>query len=77
MSRSAADYDENMGRAIACEVLARRIVHTTPGDKLMSVMSTRYRYCARDGDISSPSSALEIAIDQNCERSELLVAGVC
>ncbi|KAH7067064.1 calcium activated cation channel [Auriculariales sp. MPI-PUGE-AT-0066] len=64
--RNAADFDENMGRATACEVLARRIVHNTPADRLMSVMSARYRHRDRTGDISTPSSALETAIDQNC-----------
>lgn len=43
--------------AIACEVLARRIVHSLSVDRLESVMSTRYRYREEDGDISSPVSA--------------------
>ncbi|KAH7100530.1 calcium activated cation channel [Auriculariales sp. MPI-PUGE-AT-0066] len=64
--RNAADFDENICRATACEVLARRIVHSTPGDRLMSVMSARYSHRDRDGDISNASSALETAIDQNC-----------
>ncbi|KZW04355.1 hypothetical protein EXIGLDRAFT_663857 [Exidia glandulosa HHB12029] len=64
--RNAADYDENMGRATACEVLARRIVHLLEPDRLMTVMSTRFRYLENDGDPSSPSSALESAIDQHC-----------
>jgi hypothetical protein len=33
------DYDEHMCRAIACEILAMRIIHTLPSDKLQSVMS--------------------------------------
>jgi hypothetical protein len=35
-----------------------------PG-RLMSIMSTRYRYREFDGDSSNPSSALEFAIDQH------------
>lgn len=49
--------------AIACEVLARRIVHKTPQDRLTTVMSTRYRHLEWDGDNSDLSSALELAID--------------
>ncbi|KAH7103080.1 hypothetical protein BKA62DRAFT_698531, partial [Auriculariales sp. MPI-PUGE-AT-0066] len=40
-------------------------------DRLMSVMSARYRHRDRTGDISTPSSALETAIDQNCATSIL------
>lgn len=65
-NHSAADYDEHMGRAIACEVLARRIVHNAPQERLKSIMSTRYRHKEWDGDDSSLSSALELAIDQHC-----------
>ena len=38
------DYDENLCRAMACEVLARRIIHALPVEHLPSVMSTRFRY---------------------------------
>jgi hypothetical protein len=48
--------------AIACEVLARRIAHKAPADKLVSIMSTRYKHMHSDGDIEL-SSALELAID--------------
>ncbi|KAK8861535.1 hypothetical protein IAR55_002357 [Kwoniella newhampshirensis] len=61
-----ADYDENLVRAVAAEVLARRIVHNLSVDRLESVMSTRYRYRESDGDTSAPTSALETAIDQHC-----------
>ncbi|WVR03896.1 hypothetical protein IAU60_000895 [Kwoniella sp. DSM 27419] len=61
-----ADYDENVIRAVAAEVLARRIVHNLPVDRLESVMSTRYRFRESDGDESAPTSALETAIDQHC-----------
>ncbi|KAG2060138.1 hypothetical protein BDR06DRAFT_948194 [Suillus hirtellus] len=61
-----ADFGENTGRAVACEVLARRIVHQNPSEKIKSLMSTRYRHREPDGDISEASSALEIAIDTHC-----------
>jgi hypothetical protein len=48
--------------AVACEVLARRIVHKSPPDKLVSILSTRYEHMHSDGDIEL-SSALELAID--------------
>lgn len=64
-----ADYDENLCRATACEVLARRLVHNLPGGRLESVMSTRFRYRESDGDASAPVSALETAIDQHCTVS--------
>ncbi|ORX33691.1 calcium activated cation channel [Kockovaella imperatae] len=60
------DYDECRCRAVACEVLARRIVHILPKDRLESVMSGRHRYRESDGDISAPVSCLEMAIDQHC-----------
>lgn len=60
------DYDESICRATACEVLARRIIHNLPPDRLESVMSTRFRYRESDGDESAPTSALESAIDQHC-----------
>ncbi|KAL7413036.1 calcium activated cation channel [Mrakia frigida] len=59
------DYDENLCRAMAAEVLARRIVQALPAERLASVMSTRFRYREVDGDSSPPTSALETAIDQN------------
>lgn len=53
------------GIAIACEVLARRIVHLTEPDKIATVMSKRYQHRQIDGDASEMSSALEVAIDQH------------
>ncbi|OAX44017.1 hypothetical protein K503DRAFT_846787 [Rhizopogon vinicolor AM-OR11-026] len=64
--RNPADFGENRGRAVACEVLARRIVHQSSAEKVKSLMSTRYRHIEADGDISEASSALEIAIDTHC-----------
>ncbi|KAL7421162.1 Calcium channel yvc1 [Cryptotrichosporon argae] len=64
--KAPADYDESVCRAVACEVLARRIVHNLTTESLENVMSTRFRYREADGDISAPISALETAIDQHC-----------
>ncbi|RXK41316.1 calcium activated cation channel [Tremella mesenterica] len=64
--QNPADYDECCCRATACEVLARRIVHNLPADRLESVMSTRFRYRDSDGDVSAATSLLETAIDQHC-----------
>jgi hypothetical protein len=68
-----ADYDENLCRATACEVLARRIVHNLPAGRLEAVMSTRFRYRESDGDTSAATSALETAIDQHCTVSTPLI----
>ncbi|KAF5363683.1 hypothetical protein D9756_000150 [Leucocoprinus leucothites] len=65
-NHNPADYGENYGRAVACEVLARRIAHLFPRDKLTDVMSTRYQHLQVDGDLSETASALETAIDQHC-----------
>jgi hypothetical protein len=51
--------------AVACEVLARRIVHLAEPDRLATIMSTRYRHRQVDGDASETSSALEVAMDQH------------
>ncbi|KAF7352544.1 hypothetical protein MVEN_01219700 [Mycena venus] len=61
-----ADYGENLGRAAACEVLARRIVHIAPPETLNAIMSTRFQHIQVDGDKSDMSSALEMAIDSHC-----------
>ncbi|KAG8719451.1 hypothetical protein FRC09_011122 [Ceratobasidium sp. 395] len=63
-NHDTADYGENIGRAIACETLARRMLHTVPPDRLDDIMSTRFRHSEWDGDPSALSSALELAIDQ-------------
>ncbi|KAM6496066.1 hypothetical protein JOM56_008772 [Amanita muscaria] len=62
-NRNPADYGENLGRATACEVLARRIVHISPKDRLINILSTRFEY-GHEGS-SDLASALEMAIDQN------------
>ncbi|KAF8605353.1 calcium activated cation channel [Ceratobasidium sp. AG-I] len=63
-NHNTADYGENVGRALACETLARRVLHTVPPDRLDDIMSTRFRHAEWDGDNSALSSALELAIDQ-------------
>ncbi|KAG6821514.1 hypothetical protein H0H93_000023 [Arthromyces matolae] len=62
-NHNPADYGENIGRATACEVLARRIVHMAPHESLRSIMSARFRHRQLDGEVSDMTSALEIAID--------------
>ncbi|KAJ3544692.1 hypothetical protein NMY22_g2688 [Coprinellus aureogranulatus] len=65
-NHNPADYDENRGRAVACEVLARRIVHLSEPDRIATIMSKRYQHRQIDGDESEMASALEMAIDQHC-----------
>ncbi|KAJ7180384.1 calcium activated cation channel [Mycena crocata] len=65
-NHNPADYGENLGRATACEVLARRLVHMAPPDTLNAIMSTRFQHIQVDGDKSDLSSALEMAIDSHC-----------
>ncbi|KZP00161.1 calcium activated cation channel [Calocera viscosa TUFC12733] len=64
--RNPADFDENMARAMACEILARKLVHVVSPERLNHVMSKRFRYKMWDGSDSSAVSALETAIDQHC-----------
>jgi hypothetical protein len=61
----SSHHTHEMVTAIACEVLARRIVHVSPPDRLAVIMSTRFRHREADGDESELSSALEVAIDSN------------
>ncbi|KAG6910952.1 hypothetical protein DXG01_006006 [Tephrocybe rancida] len=65
-NHNPADFGENVGRATACEVLARRIVHMSPPERLRSIMSSRFKHRQVDGDESDMSSALEVAIDSHC-----------
>jgi hypothetical protein len=50
--------------AVACEVLARQIVHASPRDRLAHIMSARYKYKEDNAEFAVTSSALELAIDQ-------------
>ncbi len=63
------DLDECLCRATACEVLARRISHSLPIDRLERVMNTRFKYRQNDGEISAATSCLETAIDNHCTVS--------
>ncbi|KAI0375859.1 hypothetical protein BV20DRAFT_959903 [Pilatotrama ljubarskyi] len=65
-NNNPADYDENICRATACEVLARRVLHQAPPEKISAVMSSRFRHKEADGDLSGRVSALEMAIDSHC-----------
>lgn len=51
--------------ATACEVLARRVIHKSPPDKVTSMMSSRFIHREVDGDESEKVSALEMAIDSH------------
>ena len=51
--------------ATACEVLARRVIHRAPSDRITSMMSTRFKHLEVDGDESEKVSALEMAIDSH------------
>ncbi|KAL8279633.1 hypothetical protein RQP46_007946 [Phenoliferia psychrophenolica] len=59
-----SDSDENEGRKLACEVLARKIVARTPMADQYALLSARYSIVESDGDESIPISALESAVDQ-------------
>ncbi|CAE7086186.1 unnamed protein product [Rhizoctonia solani] len=78
-NHDAANYGENMSRAMACETLARRVLHTVPPDRLDDIMSCRFRHSEWDGDESALSSALELAIDQqatvflSCSEAQAVV----
>ncbi|CAE6444243.1 unnamed protein product [Rhizoctonia solani] len=78
-NHDAADFGEYMSRAMACETLARRVLHTVPADRLDDVMSCRFRHAEWDGDESALSSALELAIDQqatvflSCSEAQAVV----
>ncbi|KAJ3997676.1 hypothetical protein F5050DRAFT_1806592 [Lentinula boryana] len=63
---SVTTFTLPLHEAIACEVLARRIIHSNPPERLAAVMATRYTHIQIDGDESDPASALEMAIDSHC-----------
>ncbi|OCH94327.1 calcium activated cation channel [Obba rivulosa] len=65
-NHNPADFEENSGRATACEVLARRIVHQSPPDCVTPMMCTRFMHREVNGEISEKASALEMAIDSHC-----------
>lgn len=57
-------YTHNV-QAIACEVLARRVVHQAAPEQIPAIMSARFRHKEIDGDVSGRVSALEMAIDSH------------
>jgi len=74
-NHNPADYGENFGRAIACEVLARRVVHLSSPNRLNDIMSTRFCHLEWDGEESDLSTALELAIDSRWYGFGLSVRG--
>ncbi|GAA5913307.1 hypothetical protein JCM8208_005205 [Rhodotorula glutinis] len=60
-----SDSDENAGRKLACEAIARKIVAQTPIADQYSLLSKRFTVIESDGDESLPLSALESAVDQH------------
>lgn len=65
-NHNPADYGENLCRAVACEVLARKTIHVAPPDRITPMMTTRFTHRELDGDVSDKNSALELAIDSHC-----------
>ncbi|BGP41086.1 Calcium channel yvc1 [Rhodotorula kratochvilovae] len=60
-----SDSDENAGRKLACEAIARKLVARTPIAEQYSLLSKRFTVIESDGDESMPLSALESAVDQH------------
>lgn len=60
-----SDADENAGRKLACEALARKIVARTPMQDQYGLLSRRFTIVESNGDESLPLSALESAVDQH------------
>ncbi|SGY20209.1 BQ5605_C017g08528 [Microbotryum silenes-dioicae] len=60
-----SDSDENEGRKLACEALARKLVNRTPMEEQYRLLSSRFTVIEADGDESLPLSALESAVDQH------------
>ncbi|TIC50748.1 hypothetical protein E3Q04_03994 [Wallemia mellicola] len=58
-----SDYDEHICRSVACEALARYVVRRVDAERLPKLLSKRFSYVESDGDNSTPSSVLELAID--------------
>ncbi|KAG6830324.1 hypothetical protein H0H92_001259 [Tricholoma furcatifolium] len=73
-NNNPSDYGENLKRGIACEVLARRVVHIAPHERLRSIMSCRFQHRLLDGEKSDMTSALEIAIDSHWYQNMFRIA---
>lgn len=57
-----ADSDENEGRKLACEALARKIIVRTPRQDQYSILSARFTVIEDDGDESLPLSGPSIIV---------------
>lgn len=63
MRINPADSDENEGRRLACEALARKIIAKTPRQDQYSVLSARFTVIESDGDESLPLSGEQCSLD--------------
>ncbi|GAA6040060.1 hypothetical protein JCM8097_004760 [Rhodosporidiobolus ruineniae] len=59
-----SDADENAGRKLACEAIARKLVARLEMKEQYAVLSKRWTTVDEDGDETLPCSALETAVDQ-------------
>ena len=46
-------------------MIARRVIHEAPPEKITIMLSTRFRHQELDGDVSEKANALEVAIDSH------------
>ncbi|GAA5824388.1 hypothetical protein JCM11251_000401 [Rhodosporidiobolus azoricus] len=60
-----SDADENAGRKLACEAIARRLIARAEMREQYSLLSKRWTTVDEDGDETLPLSALESAVDQH------------
>ncbi|GAA5916355.1 hypothetical protein JCM6882_000861 [Rhodosporidiobolus microsporus] len=60
-----SDADENAGRKLACEAIARKLVARAEMREQYSLLSKRWTTVDEDGDETLPLSALESAVDQH------------
>ncbi|BGP17286.1 Calcium channel yvc1 [Rhodosporidiobolus nylandii] len=60
-----SDADENAGRKLACEAIARKIVARAEMRAQYKLLSKRFTTIDEDGDETLPLSALESAVDQH------------
>ncbi|GAA6005847.1 hypothetical protein JCM10207_007248 [Rhodosporidiobolus poonsookiae] len=60
-----SDADENLGRRLACEAIARKLVARAEMREQYKLLSRRWTTVDDDGDETLPLSALESAVDQH------------
>ncbi|GAA5987011.1 hypothetical protein JCM11641_004418 [Rhodosporidiobolus odoratus] len=65
MKLNPSDADENEGRKLACEALARKLVARAEMREQYGLLSKRWTTVDEDGDETLPLSALESAVDQH------------